>query len=202
MAAIEPRMFSLRGGEGGASIVVRTAEPSDAAAMLEHEEHMLVSNPFKVTERGEVERTLEDQQAWIREHREAANSLALLAFTVEGQLVGKCLFRTSDRRKLRHHGTFGIDVHGDYRGQGVGSALITALLDWAAAHPEIEKVCLGTFATNAGAHRLYTRLGFRDEGRQIRYFKLGPGEYVDDIQMSIFTKPGIAPPGFETWPRR
>jgi hypothetical protein len=30
-----------------------------------------------------------------------------------------------------------------------------------------------------------------------------PGEYVDDIQMSIFVKPGVAPEGFRTWtPRR
>jgi RimJ/RimL family protein N-acetyltransferase len=112
------------------------------------------------------------------------------------------LFRNGNRQRLAHHGTLGIDVHGDFRGRGIGAELMKVLLDWAAANPLIEKVCLGTFANNAGARKLYERLGFREEGRQLRFFKMAPGEYADDVQMSIYTKPAMAPEGFLTWELR
>ena len=52
---------------------------------------------------------------------------------------------------------------------------------------------------NVKARALYQRLGFREEGRSPRHFKFGPGSYVDDIQMAMYVKPGIAPVGFLTW---
>jgi ribosomal protein S18 acetylase RimI-like enzyme len=63
----------------------------------------------------------------------------------------------------------------------------------------IEKVTLGVMDSNAGARRLYRRLGFRAECRQRRYFKFGDGRYADDVVMSVYVKPGVAPAGFATW---
>lgn len=133
----------------------------------------------------------------ITEHRAAPNDLMLVA-EADGSLVGELTFHASRRRRLCHHGQFGLNVAAPWRGRGVGRALIVTLLDWAAAHPTIEKVRLGVFATNTRAHTLYARLGFVEECRQVGFFKIGPGEYVDDILMAIYVKPGIAPPGFHT----
>lgn len=68
-------------------------------------------------------------------------------------------------------------------------ALITALLDWGAAHETIEKVRLGVFATNERATGLYRALGFVEEGRRRKEFRFGPGRYVDDIRMFQWVKP-------------
>lgn len=51
-------------------------------------------------------------------------------------------------------------VRDDYRGQGVGQALMAQALAWCAAH-EAAEVGLHVSASNAGAARLYARLGFR-----------------------------------------
>ncbi len=51
-------------------------------------------------------------------------------------------------------------VRDDYRGQGVGQVLMAQALAWCAAHGAAE-VGLHVSASNAGAARLYARLGFR-----------------------------------------
>lgn len=186
----------------GAPFWVRTAEGPDASGTLLLEEHMHGNHPFKLTERGEIDRSEAQELEWIREHAEKPGYLMLVASPSRepgAAVVGRLTFRSGNRRKLAHHGTFGIAVHGDWRGRGVGTALITSLLDWGASHPTIEKVCLGVFAGNVRARKLYRSLGFVKEGRSPKHFKLGPGEYSDDITMSVFVKPGLAPAPFKTW---
>jgi RimJ/RimL family protein N-acetyltransferase len=73
--------------------------------------------------------------------------------------------------------------------RGVGTALVDAMLAWARAHPRIQKVCLGVFSTNTVALALYRSLGFEEEGRGRRAFRLGPTTYVDDVEMGLFVKP-------------
>jgi len=200
MGSVEPRPLAT---PDGARYWVRTAEPGDAAAIGRLNEHMHENNPFKLTERGEMDREEAQERAWIAEHAGNPCYLMIIASDSpqagEGEVLGRVAFRNGNRRKLAHHGSFGIGVHHDWRGRGVGTALIAALLDWAAAHPTLEKVCLGVFADNAGAMRLYRRMGFVKEGVSPRHFKLGPGRYSDDVTMSIFVKPGIAPAGFRSW---
>lgn len=103
-------------------------------------------------------------------------------------VIGMLNFRNHSRRRMAHHGHFGITVHHDWRGMGIGRHLISTLLEWARASPIIEKVCLGVFATNLRAQKLYASLGFVEEGRRPREFKLEDGTYIDDVQMSQWVK--------------
>ncbi len=73
-----------------------------------------------------------------------------------------------------------------WRGQGVGTALLSTLLVWAESHATIEKIGLEVFATNRGAIPLYRKLGFVEEGWRIRDVKRGPGDYVDTLSMYRF----------------
>lgn len=203
MAIIEPSTHALR---RGATCLLRVGEESDAPAMVAHQHHMVATDPHSVREAGDPERTLPEWVEFIRKAREEPCHLLLFAFdpnspapTPEGGMIGGLHFSNGNRRKVAHHGHFGISVHADWRGLGVGSALISALLHWAAANPTIEKVCLGTLATNLGAKRLYERIGFVEESRALRFFRFEPGRYVDDIQMAMYVKPGIAPEGFRTF---
>lgn len=60
------------------------------------------------------------------------------------------------------------------------------MVAWAAQHPLIEKVCLGVFSTNHRVIALYKSMGFAEEGRKIKEFKLNDTEYIDDILMYKF----------------
>jgi ribosomal protein S18 acetylase RimI-like enzyme len=44
-------------------------------------------------------------------------------------------------------------------------------------------VSLGVFSTNQRAISLYKKMGFVEEGRKIKEFKMSEREYVDDIIM-------------------
>jgi len=212
MAVVEPVSVRL---PCGTACVLRSAAPDDADALVAFEVRSNASNPFNVRDTDEVGRDVNETREWLTKYRDSAGRLMLLAIgpvggpeggpkggpagEPGGGILGELSFRTGERRKLAHHGSFGVSVDADWRGRGVGTALIVKLLDWAAAHPVIEKVCLGCFETNVRARALYRRLGFVEEGRQRQFFKLGPGSYVDDIQMCIYVKPGVAPEGFGVW---
>jgi RimJ/RimL family protein N-acetyltransferase len=198
MALVEPRLFALRDGTG---VIVRSAGGCDAGALLDLDRRVRATSGFMVRGTDELDRDAEEYAKTVASHTEDAGRVFLVAERAAepGVPLGRLAFRSGAWRRVAHQGEFGVSVDAGWRGRGVGSALITSLLDWAASHPTIEKVCLGTFASNTGARRLYTRLGFRREGVQARHFRLGPGEYVDDVRMCVWVKPGLAPRGFRTW---
>ncbi|PVM86445.1 GNAT family N-acetyltransferase [Caulobacter endophyticus] len=79
-----------------------------------------------------------------------------------------------------------VAVHPDWRGRGVGSALFEALFAAARAmDPPIVRVELNAGAGNAGAIRLYERLGFRIEGRLEKRGRFPDGAFEDDIAMGL-----------------
>jgi RimJ/RimL family protein N-acetyltransferase len=51
----------------------------------------------------------------------------------------------------------------------------------------IEKVSLEVFSINEPAKRLYHRMGFIEEGRKLREYRLSEDRYVDSILMYQFT---------------
>jgi len=76
-------------------------------------------------------------------------------------------------------------VHPGFQGRGVGAALFEALFAAAAElSPAIERVELMCREGNAGALRLYQRLGFVVEGRFPRRVRLGDGTIEDDLAMA------------------
>jgi ribosomal-protein-alanine N-acetyltransferase len=63
-----------------------------------------------------------------------------------------------------------VAVHPDFRGRGVGAALIDALIEWARRLWELSDFTLEVRASNVAAIRLYQNAGFREEGRRRRYY--------------------------------
>jgi ribosomal protein S18 acetylase RimI-like enzyme len=51
----------------------------------------------------------------------------------------------------------------------------------------IEKVCCEVFSTNAQAIGFYRSLGFAEEGRCPKAYRLGESKYVDGVLMYKFT---------------
>jgi RimJ/RimL family protein N-acetyltransferase len=198
MSIIEPRTVRLPDGE---SILIRAPEKRDMPAWTAYEQSMYLNDPHKVTDASEFNAGHEFQWSMLREMLDPPGGMVMVACPANRPevIIGDLVFRSPKNRKQAHQGNFGIAIAGDHRGRGIGRVLITTLLDWAAAHPLLEKVRLHVWADNTGAIRLYERCGFRHEARTPCHFRLGPGHYVDDVQMAIWVKPGLAPPGFNTY---
>ena len=94
----------------------------------------------------------------------------------------------SSERRPSAFSNLGISVAREWRGRGVGTALVVSLLEWATEIADIEKVSLDVFATNLGAIGLYKKLGFVEEGRRIKDIKRGADHYVDTVMMYQFVK--------------
>lgn len=197
MARIEPRTVTLR---DGATITIRSGEEGDALASLNLRARCARESRFISTLPEDVTESLWQQLKINRGYAADPCGLLLYAEAPGHGLVGGLGVRHNTRRRLRHWVEVGMTIVSEWQGRGVGRAILTAALDFAAANPAIEKVCLSVIPDNEPAVRLYHAVGFREEGRQFRQMKQPDGTYHDHAFMAVYVKPGIAPEGFLTWP--
>lgn len=104
----------------------------------------------------------------------------------DGNVDGVLYFQCSNEVRCRHWGELGMSVRDAMRGQGLGTKLLEALFEWAQQSPQVEKICLKVFDVNEGAHKLYKKLGFIEEGRLKKCLRLKDGTYADAILMAKF----------------
>ena len=175
---------------------IRVGVVEDAPVLLEHRRHMAMTSVHNVMTLDEMETDETKIREWIADHERNAGWLFVVADQPEAaspegarRVLGALNFRTANRRRVQHHGEFGISVVEDWRGKGIGRALIETLIEWGEAHEFIEKIYLGVFVNNLGARRLYHSLGFRKEAVRPHYIKMESGEYIDDILMYRWVKP-------------
>lgn len=98
--------------------------------------------------------------------------------------------------RRRHVMVMGIAVLPEAQGQGVGTALLRALCDWADNWGQVLRIELSVFSDNHRAITLYQRCGFRHEGHHVGY-ALRNGRYADSLSMARLhaQPPAWAPPG-------
>ena len=171
--------------------VVREAEIADAAQIIANTRSILTEPEWSITEPAEFHPALSQEEAWIQGFSERPHNLLLVAdfgAPTNPCVVGVLNFNTQPRQRMRHRGRLGIGIQMPFRGLGVGGELIRTLLDWATAEPEIERVELSVFAHNTRAIHLYQSLGFAEEARLLRAYKLTDGSYYDDVMMVKWVK--------------
>jgi ribosomal protein S18 acetylase RimI-like enzyme len=125
--------------------------------------------------------TLEKTSEWLKEAMKQGE-IRLVA-TNNSQIVGWCDIETNTREGFRHVGKLGMGILEDYRGQGLGRALLEAALV-AARDRKRECVELEVYASNLVAIRLYEKHGFQLEGRKQKARKLD-GAYDDILVMAL-----------------
>ena len=109
----------------------------------------------------------------------------------DGTLIGTAGLNVHPNPRMRHGATLGILVHTGYQNQGVGTALMKAVLDLADNWLMLVRVELEVFADNERAIHLYEKLGFEKEGL-LRMTTVRSGRYVDDCKMARIRIPGEA----------
>lgn len=81
-------------------------------------------------------------------------------------------------------GEFGMLVDREWRGHGVGSALIQAAIGWA-RDQGLHKLSLEVFMHNTAAIALYRKCGFVEEGRRVNHYRRANGELWDSLVMGL-----------------
>lgn len=140
---------------------IRTVTEADAPALRRYVIELLAERLPGLFRREDP--TLEQEVVFIRERIEPKNSTLLLA-EVDGQIAGLAEFLGGGMEQTAHGGELGISVARAFRGRGIGTQLIEALLAWAPS-AGVRRVEARGFSCNPRALELYRRLGFQDEGR-------------------------------------
>jgi RimJ/RimL family protein N-acetyltransferase len=82
------------------------------------------------------------------------------------------------------YGEIGMHVAKEWRGRGVGSALMEAAIDWSRAQG-LHKLALSVFPHNEAAIALYRKFGFVEEGRRVKHMRRQSGELWDLVDMGL-----------------
>jgi RimJ/RimL family protein N-acetyltransferase len=166
--------------------IIRNVKLEDAEVLLDIESSVISEGKYFIVVSEEVEKKpLQKEKERIQSILDNIKETLIVA-EINGVVVGSIEFRSQNRKRLSHTGSVSMSIRKNYRGMGIGKALLKALLDWAEENPLIEKVSLGVLSTNQRAISLYKQMGFLEEGRLIKEYKLNHGEYVDDVLMYKF----------------
>ena len=110
----------------------------------------------------------------------------LLVAELDGSVVGTAgLHPVGLQLRRRHAWMLGISVVPQAQGQGVGTALMLALCDYADNWVGALRLELGVYTDNAPALALYRKFNFEIEGTQ-RGYAFRAGRYVDSHLMVRF----------------
>ncbi|HET9218856.1 MAG TPA: GNAT family N-acetyltransferase [Terriglobia bacterium] len=184
MALLNPKTVDLKDGR---TIVIRCADDRDAASLLESNKLSFIDGTGMILTVEEYTLSEDDVKNFVQAHIDGPKDLMLVA-DFEGTVVGNIGFRIAKPRMCGHWGTFAMAVRPGWRGCGIGNALLTRLLEWAASMPEIEKVTLAVRADNTRAIALYEKHGFVLSGCDKAYLRLSDGSFVDDLRMEKFVR--------------
>jgi L-phenylalanine/L-methionine N-acetyltransferase len=164
------------------TITIRRITAKDAAAMAS-----LMSDPQVFG--GLLQMPYPTEERWLARLTDSGAAdkpdLSLLA-ELNGAVVGSAgLHAPGPVHRRRHVMGLGISVARAAQGQGVGTALMAALCDYADRWLNTLRIELTVYTDNEVALRLYRHFGFEIEGT-FRGYAMRDGHYVDAYAMARF----------------
>ncbi|MEZ4323340.1 MAG: GNAT family N-acetyltransferase [Myxococcota bacterium] len=161
---------------------IREASTRDALELLKLRREVLAEGRWFIGT--DVDRTVEQEIRNLAALKGSLNETVLVARR-DGRLVGFVALAVPPFQRMQHVAKLEIMVEERTRGAGVGRALLEAAVAWAEDSP-LTKIGLAVFADNARALALYASLGFVEEGRRPREYRMEDGTYRDDVLLYRF----------------
>ena len=158
------------------AFTVRATEPGDYGAL-----HKIFSQPGVV--RGTLQLPYPSLENWRKRLETPPQDFYSLVACAGEEVVGNVGLNLLARPRRRHVGDLGIVVREGWHGQGVGTALMTAVLELADGWLQLRRVELTVFTDNAPAIKLYEKFGFGLEGTHKQY-AFRDGAFCDAYTMA------------------
>jgi L-phenylalanine/L-methionine N-acetyltransferase len=168
-------------GSPAADFTVRPGQPSDARSFLDMWREVVAEGWFVRTD--SVSRSERHYRRRFFRRTWTPDHVSLVAVS-GGRVVGHLTAAREEGMATRHVATLGMAVASDWRGRGVGSALMAEAIRWGRA-VGVEKLALSVYPGNEAALALYRKYGFREEGRLTGHSKKAVG-YLDEIVMGLW----------------
>lgn len=181
MAQLTPRQFTT---SQGSLVTLRSPRVGEGEALLRVVREIMRQAEHLLIQEDEFTYTTEQENEMIRAYGEHPDKIMIVP-EVGGRIVGMMSFAVGGKRRIAHTGEFGISLLPEFQGRGIGRRMTESLISWARANPRVEALRLRVHASNTPGVELYKRMGFSEEGREIRGAKLGPERYDDVILMAL-----------------
>ena len=158
-------------------IIIKRASPTDAAEILEYLKIVGSETDNLTFGKEGLPFTAEDEESYIAKIQSSCDDIMLVAKN-NGKIVGTASL-TRFPRRMSHRGDFSVSVLKNYWNMGIGSRLISSILDFAKEN-HFEIIDLQVRSDNAGAIHLYEKYGFEKIGTHPAFFKIGTNEIPFD----------------------
>lgn len=165
----------------GRPLIIREARVEDAEAILNVVKEVASEENLILLDKEEYD--VSPERRHILSAKSSGKTLILVA-EVDGKIVGVGELKIGRFKKNSHTAELGLAIIKEFRGLGVGKALMEEMLNCAKTRG-VEKIWLSVFSTNNAAITLYKKFGFVIEGVRKKQFKIG-SNYVDELLMAKF----------------
>ncbi|MFD3003227.1 GNAT family N-acetyltransferase [Pontibacter toksunensis] len=172
--------YELKTGE---KVLIREGTVADSEALLETVREYVLTSRYLIVAPDELENTVADEAAWIKELRQNPNSLLLLALH-NGAVIGNLDLTGSGDEYEEQSGLITMGILQAYQNKGLGSLMLREALAWARQNHQLQVLCLQVQRANKSAVRLYQKAGFKVEGKQP---DVAPEDQVDYSESIIMT---------------
>ena len=168
----------------GGRVHVRDANPEDASAFIAHRKRTCAESEFLALYPDEVSADVEKQACLIRKASSDPTRAIIVASASEDVIGFAGYMPAGPGRKAAHRVRIALSVDGPYCGQGIGSALVSALITSARASG-LHQLELEVVRENVRARRLYERFGFTVFGTCPKASRTDDGVYHDEVLMAL-----------------
>ena len=174
--------FTLRDGR---KALIRSPLEEDIPGVLDYLTQSAGETEFIMRYPEECPKYTPEGEKALFDRVNAADNEAMLVCLVEGKVAGCCQVMWSRAIKTRHRAQVAIALLKDVWGQGLGTRMLTELIDIAGENENILQVELDYVEGNARARALYEKLGFRLTGVRPDAIRLKDGTLLNECSMIL-----------------
>lgn len=176
----EPKQITLKNSK---TVVIRQAEVSDAENLLNCIKTYIPTSKYIPKLKSEIKLTVDQEKDWINSFIINDNSLLLVA-EYEGKIIGNIDLTGSRRKIMEHTAVIGMGMLQEWQYIGLGTALLSMVIEWAKSNPILELIWLQVYTENEAGLNLYRKMGFVENGIIKNFFKQD-NRYFHILTMSL-----------------
>jgi RimJ/RimL family protein N-acetyltransferase len=174
------------------SVQIRYPHSEDAPAMLEYINALSSERTFITLQGEQFDLEQEEELLFSRLEEMAIGASVMLLATFGSRVVGITHIERQ-HRVAQHVASFGISVDREFRGCGLGKALMTQVMTEAERVIDgLRIIVLDVYSANEPGINLYKQLGFEEYGR-LREGIQHNGIYLDRVSMARYLVPLAKP---------
>lgn len=170
--------------KNGDTLILRKPTTEDAVKMIQYLNTVGGESNNLLFGKGEFRLSVEQEMEHIKNVNADTNSLMLIG-TINDNIVSIAGIMTSNRKRIAHNGDVAISVKKEYWSKGIGSEVMSELINFAKKNGTIKNVSLGVRSGNENAIKLYEKFGFQKVGLHRNFFNVD-GNFYDEILMDLY----------------